>query len=90
MNFAHRKVQDMSWSKSPRHRTESKEAPKYFVFTQITWSESDLFVHRSSDEVPIGSIVTGVQGGEPLTILVGGGPASDLSSKVLYRSCLLR
>ena len=45
-------------------------------------SESDLFVHRSPDEVPVGPIVTGVQGGVPLTVSVRGGPASNLVFKV--------
>ena len=35
--FAHRKVQDTSWSKSPRRCIQSKEAPKYLDVIQITF-----------------------------------------------------
>jgi len=37
-----------------------------------------LLVHGSSDKVPVGSIVAGVQGGEPLAVLVRGRPAPNL------------
>ena len=53
-------------------------------------SQSDLFVHCSSDEVSIGPIVTGVESGVPLTIPVGGGTASNLDDNKVFIRTLKR
>jgi len=37
-----------------------------------------LFVHGSSDKVPVGPVVAGVQGREPLTVLVRGRTTPNL------------
>ena len=80
MNVAHRKALSMSWSKSPRRYIENMEAPEIILFkkNKALISPPDLFVHGAPYKVPIGSIVAGVESRVPLTIPVGGSPASNL------------
>ena len=79
MNVAHRKALSMSWSKSPRRCIENMEAPEIILFEKPKLiSPPDLFVHGAPYKIPIGSIVAGVESRVPLTIPVGGSPASNL------------
>ena len=69
--------------------TKSWERCRAF-FTTVTsracWS---LFVHLAINKVPIGSIVAGVQGGKPPTILVRRRPTPNFISASPHQCCVV-